>query len=197
MFDEPVKKGGLTLGSSKFDESVKKELRALDSSKWDVLKRPDIPASLRICAGTDGSVTQLLEVLTGKTIEVKTLEQNVIKATPDVAKLLDIDIGDEVNSRLVTLDAGGTVYVLAKSLAPVKRMPQLVRDDLMRADIPIGRILREHRLETRRDILDIEIVQNDFFGSLPVLSRKYKIIHKNRVLMWINECFPIDERWNL
>ena len=33
----------------------------------DVLKRPDIPACLRICAGTDGSVTQLLEVLTGKT----------------------------------------------------------------------------------------------------------------------------------
>jgi chorismate-pyruvate lyase len=100
---------------------------------WDVLKRPDIPACLRICAGTDGSVTQLLEVLTGKTVTVKTLEQSVIKATPDIAKLLDIEVEDEVNSRLVTLDAGGTIYVLAKSLAPVKRMPQPVRDDLMRA----------------------------------------------------------------
>ncbi|MDP2841213.1 MAG: chorismate pyruvate-lyase family protein, partial [Candidatus Methanoperedens sp.] len=75
---------------------------------WDVLKRPDIPACLRICAGTDGSVTQLLEMLTGKTVEVKTLKQGIIKATPDIAKLLDIGIGDEVNSRLVTLNAGGT-----------------------------------------------------------------------------------------
>ena len=164
---------------------------------WDVLKRPDIPACLRICAGTDGSVTQLLEVLTGKTVEVKTLGQGIIKATPEIAKLLDVDVGDEVNSRLVTLDAGGTVYVMAKSLAPVKRMPQAVRDDLMRADIPIGRILREHKLETRRDILKMEIVQQDFFGNVPVLSREYRIIYETKVLMWINECFPVDGRWKM
>ena len=164
---------------------------------WDVLKRPDIPSCLRICAGTDGSVTQLLEVLTGKTVVVKTLEQNLIKATPDIAKLLDIEVGEEVNSRLVTLDAGGTIYVLAKSLAPVKRMPQAVRDDLMKADIPIGRILRENKLETRRDILNMEIVRQDFFGNVPVLSREYRIIYENKVLMWINECFPVDDRWRM
>lgn len=162
---------------------------------WNVLKRPDIPVSLRICAGTDGSITQLLEVLTGNRVTVKTLNQNVIKAADDVAKLLEIEEGDEVNSRLVTLNVNNTVYVLAKSLSPIKRMPQAMRKDLMKADIPVGRILREHRLETRRDILDIELVHSDFFGSLPVLSRKYNIIHKNMVLMWINECFPVDERW--
>lgn len=163
----------------------------------DVLNRPDIPACLRICAGTDGSVTQLLEVLTGKSVEVKTLEQRVIKATPDIAKLLEIEEGDEVNERLVTLSAGGTVYVLAKSLAPIKRMPQAMRNDLMRADIPIGRILREHKLETRRDILNMEIVRQDFFGGVPVLSREYRIIYENKVLMWINECFPVDDRWRI
>lgn len=162
---------------------------------WDVLKRPDIPACLRICAGTDGSVTLLLELLTGKTVKVKTLEQSVIRATPDIAKLLEIEAGDEVNRRLVTLNAGGTVYVLAKSLAPVKRMPEAVRNDLMRADIPIGKILRDHMLETRRDILNMEIVHRDFFKDIPVLSREYRIIYNNSVLMWINECFPVDDRW--
>jgi chorismate-pyruvate lyase len=163
----------------------------------DILKRPDIPDCLRICAGTDGSVTQLLEVLTGKRVEVKTLQQSVIEATPDIAELLEIKAGDDVNSRLVTLNAGGMVYVLAKSLAPVKRMPKTVRDDLMRADIPIGKILRDYKLETRRDILKIEIVQRDFFGDLPVLSREYRIIYKSEVLMWINECFPVDDRWKM
>lgn len=162
---------------------------------WDVLKRPDIPACLRICAGTDGSVTQLLEMLTGKTVEVKTLKQGVIKATSDTAKLLDIEAGDEINSRLVTLNVGVTVYALAKSLAPVKRMPKAMRDDIMKADIPIGRILREHKLETRRDIIKIEIVQRDFFGDIPVLSREYRIIYEDKALMWINECFPVDDRW--
>ena len=162
---------------------------------WDALKRQDIPACLRICAGTDGSVTLLLELLTGKAVSVRTLEQNVVKATPEIAKLLEIDPGDEVNTRLVTLSADGLVYVLAKSLSAIKRMPKEVRSDLMRADIPIGKILREHKLETRRDILKIEMVRSEFFGEVPVLSREYRIIYKGKTLMWINECFPVDERW--
>lgn len=163
----------------------------------DVLKRPDIPACLRICAGTDGSVTQLLEVLTGKSVIVETISQNVVKASPQIAGLLDIEIGDDVNDRLVTLKVDDLVYVLAKSLAPINRIPKGIRDDLMRADIPIGRILREHKLETRRDILNIRILHRDFFGELPVLSREYKIIYENKVLMWINECFPVDGRWRI
>ncbi|GFO96949.1 hypothetical protein ig2599ANME_1144 [groundwater metagenome] len=164
---------------------------------WDALKRQDIPACLRICAGTDGSVTLLLELLTGKALTVRTLEQSVVKATLDVAELLEIDKGDEVNNRLVTLSADGMVYVLAKSLSAIKRMPQEVRSDLMRADIPIGRILREHKLETRRDILKMEMVHSEFFGDVPVLSREYRIIYKGKVLMWINECFPVDGRWKV
>jgi chorismate-pyruvate lyase len=163
----------------------------------DVLRRPDIPACLRICAGTDGSVTQLLEVLTGKSIKVETISQGVIKATKEIAGLLDIETGEEVNDRLVALKVENIVYVLAKSLSPVNRMPEAVRADLMRADIPIGKILREHKLETRRDILKMEIVHRDFFGQLPVLSREYKIIYENAVLMWINECFPVDGRWKM
>jgi chorismate-pyruvate lyase len=164
---------------------------------WEALKRRDIPACLRICAGTDGSITLLLELLTGKAVEVKTLEQSVVKSTIDVAELLEIEEGDEVNSRLVTLSADGMVYVLAKSLSAIRRMPQEVRSDLMRADIPIGRILREHKLETRRDILKMEIVRSEFFGDIPLLSREYRIIYKGKVLMWINECFPVDGRWRM
>ena len=164
---------------------------------WDALKNGDVPVCLRICAGTDGSVTLLLELLTGKAVEVRTLEQGVVKATPDMAELLEIEEGDEVNNRLVTLNAGETVYVLAKSLAPISRMPQKMRDDLMRADIPIGRILREHKLETRRDIMKVEMTGSEFFGEVPVLSREYRIIHKGRVLMWINEWFPVDGRWRM
>jgi chorismate-pyruvate lyase len=163
----------------------------------DVLRRPDIPACLRICAGTDGSVTGLLEVLTGKSVKVETISQRVIKATKEIARLLDIETGEDVNDRLVALKVDDIVYVLAKSLAPINRMPEAVRADLMRADIPIGKILREHKLETRRDILKMEIVHRNFFGQLPVLSREYKIIYENAVLMWINECFPVDERWKM
>jgi chorismate-pyruvate lyase len=45
---------------------------------------------------------------------------------------------------------------------------------------------------------ELEILEGDpTFDGTPILSRSYKIVHKNQVLMWINERFPIDERWNL
>ena len=158
----------------------------------------NLPTCLRICAGTDGSVTHLLELMTGQAVRVKTRQQQIIEAGDEIAGLLDISAGDAVNERIVLLCAGDVVYVHARSLAPIKQMPSGMEEALMRADIPIGRILREYAIESRREIDEIEILESRVFGKLcPALSRKYRIIHDNRVLIWINEMFPIDDRWNL
>ena len=106
--------------------------------------------------------------------------------------------GSELNARTVRLCAGGVTFIRAKSLSPMEHMPVTMREQLMQADIPIGRILRNHKLETRRDMVELEILANEpYFLGIPTLSRSYKIIHNNFVLMWINELFPIDERWEL
>lgn len=160
------------------------------------LKSFEIPTCLRVCCGTDGSVTFLLEIMTRKTVTVTTESQYTVKADRVMAALLGVEEGREVNDRVVRLSAGDTVFVQARSLAPLERMPETMREQLMRADIPIGRILRSHNLETRRDMGELEILEGDpIFGGIPVLSRSYKIVHNNHVLMWINERFPIDERW--
>ena len=158
----------------------------------------DLPTCLRICAGTDGSVTHLLELMTGQVVRVKTRQQQVTEAGDEIAELLDISAGDAVNERIVLLCAGDVVYVYAWSLVPIKRMPVGMEDDLTRADIPIGRILKEYAIESRREIDEIEVFESRVFGEeCMVLSRKYRIIHDNMALMWINEMFPIDDRWNL
>jgi chorismate-pyruvate lyase len=164
----------------------------------DKLKQFDLPTTLRICAGTDGSVTYLLEVMTHNKVEVITRCQKVITATDTIAKMLMIMPGEPVNHREVMLQVQGIPYVLACSLAPVSTMPQCIKDDLMQADIPIGRILREHKLEIRRDILNIEIKSGEkIFNDIPVLSREYVIIHDEKILIWINELFPVDDRWDV
>lgn len=168
----------------------------------ETLKSLDIPICLRCIAGTDGSVTRLLEIITKKSIKIATQEQYVISADKAIANLLDVDIGSEVNHRIVTLSADGVKYVYAKSLAPLNRMPFEMKLDLMRADIPIGNILRNYQLETRRDIYNLTLIDAKdhhlhIFNNIPLLSKKYKIIHNKKVLMWINEIFPIDDRWNL
>ncbi|MDM7918416.1 MAG: chorismate pyruvate-lyase family protein [Methanosarcina sp.] len=162
------------------------------------LKSLEIPTCLRVCCGTDGSVTFLLEIMSRKPVTVKTESQYVVKADKELADLLGVEEGSDVNNRTVKLYAGDTVFVHARSLSPLERMPQTMRDQLMRADIPIGRILRTHNLETRRDMVELEILEDEpTFDGVPILSRTYKIVHNNHVLMWINERFPIDSRWRL
>ncbi len=162
------------------------------------LKSFEIPTCLRVCCGTDGSVTFLLEIMTRKPVNVITESQYTVKADKTIAALLGVEEGSEVNDRVVRLSAEGTTFVHARSLSPLERMPETMKEQLMRADIPIGRILRSHNLETRRDMAELEILEGEpTFDGIPVLSRSYKIVHNNHVLMWINERFPIDERWNL
>lgn len=162
------------------------------------LKSFEIPTCLRVCCGTDGSVTFLLEIMTRKPVSVITESQHTVKADRVMAALLGVEEGSEVNDRVVRLSAGGITFVHARSLSPLERMPDTMQEQLMRADIPIGRILRSHNLETRRDMGELKILEGDpTFDGIPVLSRSYKIVHNNHVLMWINERFPIDERWCL
>lgn len=133
-----------------------------------------------------------------KPVTVKTESQFVVKADKELADLLGVEEGSEVNDRTVRLYAGETAFVHARSLSPLSRMPQTMRDQLMRADIPIGRILRSHNMETRRDMVELKILEGEpTFDGTPILSRTYKIVHNNNVLMWINERFPIDSRWRL
>lgn len=129
---------------------------------------------------------------------VVTEYQHVVPADEHMAKLFCVDIGAQVNDRVVTLYSGGVPFVRARSLSPLERMPEGVRSDMMKADIPIGRILRDHNIETRRDFESIELMMDEaLFGTSSVLSRSYRIVCNHNILMWINERFPVDSRWCL
>ena len=68
----------------------------------------------------------------------------------------------------------------------------------MRADIPIGKILKKHRIESRREISDIRLASPNAeirqrFGAGPesqFLSRTYRIIRNDLPFMAIEELFP-------
>jgi beta-ribofuranosylaminobenzene 5'-phosphate synthase len=150
---------------------------------------------------TDGSVTTLLEAISGAEVCVKTIAQNVVPAGGPVAALLDIRQGDPVNHRIVELIncTTGEILIYAVSHTPLGRLEPGFRDDLMRADIPIGKILKKHRIESRREISDIRLVSPDpdlrrRFDTGPetrFLSRTYRIIRNDLPFMAIEELFPV------
>jgi len=106
----------------------------------------------RILMSTDGSITAIIEAVTQKKVEVETLEQKVIGADKELAELLEVNEGDEVNYRVVYLKADGEIYAKAISFTPLKRLENSFKEDLMRADIPIGKIMKKHNIEARREI---------------------------------------------
>ncbi len=154
----------------------------------------------KILLTTDGSVTKILEAVRGGEIKVKTKKQEVIKADRKIAKLLKIMEGDEVNYRVVNLQDSKAVLVHATSYAPLKRLRREFREDIMKKDVPIGKILARLRLETRREIRNFGSLKagekfSRLFGipkNSLLLKRNYNIIHNNEILLNITEIFPYE-----
>ena len=151
----------------------------------------------KILMTTDGSITAILDVLYGK-IALKTLEQHFEEATEESASLVNVDVGDEVNYREIVMHKDEQPLIYAVSYIPLKRLTKEMKDDLVRADIPIGRILKKYNAETRREINTIQIEKpSDKLKELynteeDFLARDYTIIMNGEILMWIKEFFPIN-----
>ena len=157
----------------------------------------------KILMTTDGSITAILDVLHGK-IDLKTLEQHFEPATEESAALVNVDVGDEVNFREIVMHKDNQPLIYAKSYIPLKRLTDEVKNDLTRADIPIGRILKKYNFETRREINIIKIERPSetlielYNTDEDFLARDYTIIKDGEILMWIKEYFPISyftENW--
>ncbi len=162
----------------------------------------------KILPGTDGSVTRLQETITGKQIVITTRLQEIISATPTIAQKLGIPARSCVNHRVVEIknEGSGEVLIYAISYTPIDRLPPEFRNDLIRADIPIGKIINRHQIEAHREILSADARPASgeaaeifrMFRNEPLLSREYQIIHGGRPLIVIQEQFPyhtfLDER---
>ncbi|MDH7593513.1 MAG: beta-ribofuranosylaminobenzene 5'-phosphate synthase [Methanomicrobiales archaeon] len=154
----------------------------------------------RILLATDGSVTSLLETLIKGRISIETLVQRIVPASAVVAQLLEVADGEEVNLRVVIMKeaATGRALMYARSYTPLSRLEPVFRSDLLRADIPIGRIMKRHRIEARREISAMEVLHADeelskvlgIYQDEPLLSRRYCIIRHDKPLISIQEVFP-------
>ena len=161
---------------------------------------PRLSTLQRVLLLTDGSVTILLEAAAGERVDVRTNAQEVVPADAVQAERLACAVGDPVNRRAVHLVGArtGRVLVHAVSFTPLDRLAPGARDDLLAADIPIGRILMQHRMETRRELLEVGVAPagaalGRTFGvpaDAPVLCRHYVIVHDGEPQISIQERFP-------
>lgn len=153
----------------------------------------------KILLTTDGSITAILDVLYGK-IHLLTIKQQIKKSTKSNAKLLNIHENEPINHREIIMHKpkNKQPLIYAYSLIPLKNLTPEVKYDLTRADIPIGRILKNYNFESRREIKNIYLEKPNkklkelYNTNKDFLSREYIIIQNNKILMWIKESFPIN-----
>ncbi|HTX60780.1 MAG TPA: chorismate lyase [Methanobacterium sp.] len=154
-----------------------------------------LSSAQKILLITDGSVTSILDVLKGN-VDINTLKQEFIPADEEMAENLNIMEGDTVNYRVVIIRTSQEPLIYAVSLVPLSRLNKDIKDDFIRADIPIGRILKKHNIESRREIKSIYTEEPNrelkeiFKTDSPFLSRTYNIIHRGEILIYLKEMFP-------
>jgi beta-ribofuranosylaminobenzene 5'-phosphate synthase len=144
----------------------------------------------RMLMTSDGTVTIMLEQIVGETIGTSQLDQSVAPVDPEAAALLPYPVTSLLTrtTRLVGTKTG-TVYVWATSVFCPDALPERVRTSLLRTCEPIGRLLRWHRVETFREILSIEVPDED--GPAEP-RRRYIICIGGRPAVFIEEIFTAD-----
>ena len=151
----------------------------------------------KILLTTDGSITAILDVLYCK-ITLSTLNQHFENADLKHSKLVNVQEGDKINFREVIMHKDDNPLIYAISHIPLSRCSDEICADLVRADIPIGRILKNYHVESRREINKIyiekanETLKEIFKTDENMLCREYVIINKDNILMWIKEVFPVS-----
>lgn len=153
----------------------------------------------RVLLATDGTVTDILCAYTGQKISVVKLVHSVVRLTGAVAGYLEIDASERVLLRRILLqgETDRRNYIYGESLLLPQRLNRQLRTDLFATRKPIGQLINEARLETRREILGCGLepagALGEHFGihgRATLIARTYRVFVQRRAVMLITEKFP-------
>ncbi len=148
----------------------------------------------RAVLGCDGSFTLLLTALLGHEVKVALLEQAVERLSEDDEALL-LGRGARVLKRNVRLyTEPDCSVVFASSAIAIDRIAEPIAEDLLAGKETIGRILRNHRLETFRELIDWGVAPTPeearaYFLAAEMMYRSYRIINQSTPVMIVTEFF--------
>ncbi len=151
----------------------------------------------QILLATDGTVTDLIALLTGETINVTKIAQTVtrriapseLRCAGEAALLC----------RKILLRGASKNYLYADSIFVFERLSTSIQNQLLETDRPIGLMWKEERLEMFREIVDRRIepcAEIARYFDLPVtslfVSRTYLIHQAGQPLGSITEKWPLS-----
>jgi chorismate-pyruvate lyase len=157
----------------------------------------DLSPIVHILLITDGTITPILEACTGEPMHAVRLSQTV---GPCGWSDPQLELGRRQpvlrRSVLVQGSRSGIDYVYAESVIALERIGAGLRDELLFTDRPIGRLLRDHRVETFKEILvsgpepaGPSAAHFAVDPMQPLPSRTFRLLCANDPIMRITERF--------
>ncbi|NEO19166.1 chorismate pyruvate-lyase family protein [Moorena sp. SIO4A5] len=152
----------------------------------------------RILLTTDGTVTDMLEAYLFEQIRLVKLSEELVTTTDDIDPM-QLNKGSSVLDRKILLQGkiSRKNYIYAESIIVIDRLDEYFQKDLLKTKTPIGKIWREQRFETFKEIVDTgkkpakELA--DYFDIEPeanLLFRTYCVFSNRQSVMMISEYFP-------
>ncbi|MFI1962661.1 chorismate--pyruvate lyase family protein [Streptomyces pathocidini] len=138
---------------------------------------------------SDGTVTPMLEYLTGERLTTSGLSHSEMPAHSADAVALGSPADCTLIRRTTDLVGAetGALYVRASSVVAVDVLPSALGRDLLHTREPIGRLMRLHRVESRREHVRWA-VPDEPEGAVRA-SRRYRIIVGGIPALLIDESF--------
>jgi chorismate--pyruvate lyase len=144
---------------------------------------------------TDGTVTDLLELFADEEIEIEKVTPGLYTAECERAECGD-EAGSVVRDVILRGKESGNRYIFAHSHLFPAALPPVVQERLSATSDPIGKVLREYRTESFRQI------ERSASNSMPAIARvlgqgrtdqmrwrRYSVISGGAAIMEITEVF--------
>ncbi len=172
----------------------------MQSSKRASIDDNGLSIVLRILAGTDGTVTHILEAYAAEAVDLVKVSQSWVSAPADRASLGIAD-GERALRRVILLRGAQShaTFAYADSVVMLDRLPPSVADGLLNSEVPIGKLLRRCRAETFREVVAVWEERDEHIAlhlgidaSDCFLSRAYQIEFGGRIVAEITEKFPMS-----
>ena len=110
----------------------------------------------RLLMTTDGTLTEMLEALSLETMYLVKLGQE-IGYTSECVDALDLAPGESLLDRRILLQGEQTkkTYLYARTQLAMDRLEEPVREGLLRTNVPLGLLLKQNRMETFKELLQL------------------------------------------
>ncbi len=150
------------------------------------------PLALQLLMNTDGTVTDLIQLLSGEKIQVVKVSENINKSLNILNRHIFLK-GEQTQ----------TNWLYAESQIYFDNLPKGFVQDLLEKTIPIGALWVNYRMETFKQLIgqneEVSTCSNGLgfkFGT-ELLSRTYQVFSQKSIIMEITEKFPIHRYLNI